>query len=592
LRPWAAILPLESVDVQLRNLLIYSQIAGRTAKTFGVVATAAIGAIVLVARTIAVIRLRMDVSPHRRAERVRQILSTRGLTLYQVSRKSSEIFGRSSPSYIPHNLYYDVSVASLSPSIHQVLALSRITNYRVSDWLAVFGFDLDAIPWLQSILPKKRTVILDSTVYDTDTWIPWFAEKLGSEIKAAIVPLGQLLIPHAPVTAKELLALEESRFLYAKVGQEDSLAFPEIGPGSIIRIDAERSREVPSPAKNFSDKRIFVVEHEFGFACSRLCSLGKGRITLRSPQLPFSLGALTLDKELRILGVVDAEIRSLPRRGGPPVTFAASTVPTGQRLPEMDSQMNLKQLIRRSRIRAGLSFRDASQLTRSIAQRLADPLYFTAPSTLSDYETLTAPPRHVQKIVTLCVLYSIGFWDFLRACGDSLEGTGGEPIPATLLPRELPHARRESNVAIREGLRQTQQNGFLGTLLKRWREVPLFLRKSLSDLTRVPNLSISEFFWVGGDPNPIHPWLENAELVVVNRRVRQPVPWSGTAFWEQPLYLLLARDGRYVCGCCTLERGFVVVHPYPDRPFSPRRFKNGTDAEVMGEVTAILRSVN
>jgi hypothetical protein len=201
----------------------------------------------------------MDVSPHRRAERVRQILSTRGLTLYQVSRKSSEIFGRSSPSYIPHNLYYDVSVASLSPSIHQVLALSRITNYRVSDWLAVFGFDLDAIPWLQSILPKKRTVILDSTVYDTDTWIPWFAEKLGSEIKAAIVPLGQLLIPHAPVTAKELLALDESRFLYAKVGQEDSLAFPDIGPGSIIRIDAERSREVPSPAKNFSDKRIVVM---------------------------------------------------------------------------------------------------------------------------------------------------------------------------------------------------------------------------------------------------------------------------------------------------------------------------------------------
>jgi hypothetical protein len=32
-----------------------------------------------------------------------------------------------------------------------------------------------------------------------------------------------------------------------------------------------------------------------------------------------------------------------------------------------------------------------------------------------------------------------------------------------------------------------------------------------------------------------------------------------------------------------------VVHPSPDRPFSPRQFKNGTDAEVVGEVTTILR---
>ena len=589
MRPWAGILLFASVDVQLRNLLIYNPLLVRAEKSSDLVAIAATCPIVLAAAAILAIRLRMNTSSNRRAERVRQILATRGVSLYEVSRRSAEIFGGSSPSHIPHSLYYDLTVSSLSPSIHQLIALSRITRYRLSDWLAVFGFELDAIPRLQCMAPSKRTVILDSTVYDTEAWIPWFADEPGSESRSAIAPLGQVLIPSAPVRAKELLAPSETKFLYAKIGREDSLAFPDIGPGSVIRIDTNRSSEALSPVRNSSDKRIFVVEHDLGFACSRLSSLANGKITLRSPQLPFAPSEFTLDRELRILGVVDAEIRSLPHHTDAPMSSAASSLPKPQRLSESGSQMNLKQLIRRSRLRSGLSFREASQLTRSIAKRLGDPLYFTAPSTLSDYETLTDPPRHIHKIVTLCGLYSIGFWEFLRASSVSLEETGGEPIPDEWIPRKLPPARRTSNVANGVKSSRNRQNGFLGMLLKRWQDIPLFLRKSLSDLTSDPNFSVSNVFWVGGEHDPIHPWLENAEFVAINRRVRKPDPWGGATFWEQPLYLLLARDGRYLCGCCTLEQGIVIVHPYPDRPLSLRQFTNGAEAEVMGRVTAILR---
>jgi hypothetical protein len=577
------------VDVQLRNLLNYSQPPLHGQKRSNLVASAATGANVQFIILFLTIRWWVLDSPNRPAERVRQILSSRGLTLYRVSRQSADIFGRLSPSFIPHSLYYDLTASSLSPSIQQVLALSRITNYRLSDWLSVFGFDLDAIPRLQCMVPRTRTVILDSSVYDTECWIPRFAESPTSEFPETIAPLRQFLVPAVPVRARELLTPGEARFLYAKVGQEDFLAFPEIGPGSIVRIDTGRAKEMPSLAKNHSDNRIFLIEHDLGFACTRLSSLGNNRITLRSPQLPFAPGELILDKEFRILGVLDAEIRPLPPRASIPTPFVASTFHRPQRLPPIDSQMSLKQLIRRSRVRAGLSFREASQLTRSIAQRLADPLYFAAASTLSDYETLAAPPRRIHKIITLCAIYSIGFWDFLRASGVSLEGMGGEPMPDELVSRELPPAARKIDAATGETLGRKRSNGFGGALLQRWQEIPLFLWKSLSEITRVPSFSVSDVFWVGTDPNPIHPWLENAEFVAVNRRVRKPAPWRGTTFWEQPLYLLLARDGRYLCGCCTLERGFVIVHPYPEKPFSPREFKNGTDAEVMGQVTAILR---
>jgi|HubBroStandDraft_6_1064221.scaffolds.fasta_scaffold00356_6 hypothetical protein len=531
------------------------------------------------------IQPRMDIPRNRQSERVRQILSTRGLTFYRASQRSAEMFGRSSPFYLPHNLHYDLAVSAATPSLYQLIALSRITRYRLSDWLAVFGFDLDAIPRLQVLVSRRRTVILDSAVYDTEAWLPWFSERSGAADLGAMTPLGQLLSPARPERARELLSPNKTRFLYAKVGQEDSLAFPDIGPGSIIRVDTGRAHE--SPVKNSADKRVFLVEYDLGFACSRLSSLGNGRVVFRSPQLPFAEGGFSPGKDLRIVGVIDAELRPLPRRDGPVAHFAVTAAPSGQRLARNGGEMNFKQLIRRSRVRAGLSFREASKLSRWVAGKLGDSQYFTAASTLSDYETLSVVPRHTQKIITLCILYALSFADLLRAGNLVLEENGAESIPDKLLRRaNLPSERKPG------GSRETnarKQSRFFEPLLERWQEVPLFLRRSLSELARVPNFSVSDVFWVGQDHDPIHPWLRNAEFVTINRRIKKPASSKGATFWEQPLYVLLTRDGRYLCGCCTLERGIVVVHPYPDRPFIPRQFKNGTDAEVVGEVTAILR---
>jgi len=533
----------------------------------------------------------MDFPANHRAERVREILSTKGLTFYRASHLSAEVFGRSSPFHLPRNLYHRLAASTATLSIYQLFALSRITGYRLSNWLAVFGIELDVISQLTVLIPRRRTVILDSYVYDSDAWVSWFVNRPGIATIDAITPLGQFLTRARPERVRELLPRNKTHFLYAKVGQGDLLAFPDVGPGSIIRIDTRESKEASSVAQNSSDERIFLVEHDFGFTCSRLSTLGNGRVTFRSPQFPFAEGGFTLGRDLRILGVVDSEILPVPHRQDPNARLATTNAQKRQRHLGNQTELNLRQLIRRSRLRAGLSFREASKVTRWIAQRLADPLYFTAASTLSDYETLSSAPRHIQKILALCIVYAIGFGDFLRACGLAFEETGAESIPDEFIPREIPFIRRKSNSPNAEGLSRGE-NGFLNNLLKRWEEVPFFLRKSLSELTGLPHFSVSDVIWVGGDPHPIHPWLDGAEFVAINRRVKKPTSTKGTTFWEQPLYLLLTRDGRYLCACCTLERGLVVVHPYPDRPFAPRQFKNGTDAEVMGEITTILRRLD
>jgi len=73
------------------------------------------------------------------AERMRSILAHKGLTLYQVSRESEALYGRSSPHFVPHNLYYGLRGGVSRPSVYQILALSRISGYALPDWLRVFG---------------------------------------------------------------------------------------------------------------------------------------------------------------------------------------------------------------------------------------------------------------------------------------------------------------------------------------------------------------------------------------------------------------------------------------------------------------------
>ncbi len=523
-----------------------------------------------------------------RAEQVRQILSSRGLTLYRVSQQTAQVFGRSSRFYVPHNLYYDVANPSLIPTIHQLLALSHITNYRLYDWLAVFGFELDKISRVRLLIPRQRTTLLDSTVYDTHAWIPWFAERPIAGLLPPIAPLRQLLASAKPRRAKELLSLSKRRFLYGKVGEGDVHAFPHLAPGSIVRVDVRRSEELLTDGENMAERPFFFVEHASGFTCSQLMVLEKDRIMLHSPQHPCAQLELRLGKEARILGVIDAEIRPLTDHSGVQMPHRAAGLPKPGPLQAPNLRTNLKDLLRSSRLRVGLSFREASDMSRWIANTLSDELYFAAPSTLSDYETLSGPPRHIQKIITLCVLYCIDFQEFLRACGLPLDQIGHDPIPDELVPRQAPN--RSHGLPIPDGQESLQEyDGFLDSLMKQWEEVPLFLRHSLSELTGLKSFSLSDLYWVGGDKMPIHRCLINATLVVVNRRVKKPTQSTANAVCEQPIYLILKRDGSYLCGRCALQQGSLVVHAYPGGPFGTQQFRNGIDAEVIGQVTTVLR---
>jgi hypothetical protein len=221
-----------------------------------------------------------------------------------------------------------------------------------------------------------------------------------------------------------------------------------------------------------------------------------------------------------------------------------------------------------------------------IAEALREERYFCSPNSLIDYETNPRLPVHIHKIISLCVLYSLGFWELLAAAGLNTGDSGQEPIPDALVGRGAPDSRQTANEAAASN---TKQPNFLASLIAEFQEIPLFLRHSLSTITGLSGLSVRDVFWTGGRTSSLHPYLKDAVFVSLNRRLKNPVLLKRKSLWEQPLYILLLRDGTYVLTGCSLEGSTLVAHPFADGFSRPQMFRNGVDAEVIGKVTALFR---
>ena len=512
------------------------------------------------------------------AESVQAILDSKGLSLYRVSQESAELFGRSSPYFLPHNLYYDLRAGSFRPSIHQIWALSRISGYRVADWVRVFGYNLEDITRLQVLLPSTRTVLLETSLTDPNEWVRWFETRSDGIAAPLIVPLAKLLkeAPARPISSLQYLSAR--RFLYAKVGREDALAFPDLAPGSIVRVNPDILHSAHREKSTISD-RIFLIEHSRGFCCCRIRVLGDGIIVPFDNGLGYAQVELRCPQEARLVGVVDLELRPLLGAEEPKVAKDLSRHWKSQLLPDRE---DFEQLLKGTRKRRNLSVREASRMSRTIADVLKDDRYTISPSSLSDYELRNAAPRDFHKIVTLCSIYGLQFESLMKRIGVDLAHAGAESMPGRYL------SRTELSVAAKSADAGVVPTGFLGKLLDECQEIPFFLRHCLGYFSGSSHFSLEDFFWVGGDA-PLHPYVRRGLVVMVNRRRKTPFHFVSKPLWQQPISVVLKRDGTYLAACCGVENGTLVIHPYSRDFHRNEEYRLHQDAEVAGQIVAIAR---
>jgi len=326
---------------------------------------------------------------------IKCVLKRDRLTVSRASALTGMRYGKDTPYYVPPTFLYKVR-NGITPHVCQLVALSQVTGCGFSDWMKLCGFDL------RLILPLQLEVHIERT--------------------ALITPVS----PHDFFFVGRISKIDGSdRYLFVKIGSADNVLYPKLLSGSVVRADRRYAPQVHTG--EHADELLWLVEHPGGLACCHVKRIDNEHIVLLPNRPPLSAWPLRLSREARVLGLIDLELH--PRRAHqfgsryrPIKTETLATIPRSNR------PMSLSTLLRSSRARTGLTLRAAHQKTVRVAQLLQNPDYRIPLGLLSDYEAIDRFPRHIAKIISLCVVYGIDFWQLMQAGGSQIDDAGKAPL--------------------------------------------------------------------------------------------------------------------------------------------------------------------
>lgn len=519
------------------------------------------------------------------SRRLKAFLRSLEMTVYQISQMTGRPpFGEGTRAHIRDALYAEIE-SGQTPDIHQLAALARLTRYRLVDWLALFGYHVDDILRLQLELHTEHTVVLPNTIYDSLVLQPWIRQldtRVDLERTHSLVTMIDAMC-HAPLGALD--QLNRRRFLYARVGRRDDIMGPRLVAGSIVRVDPTRTTVAPLGGP----RSMYLVQHLSGLSCCYV-ELQDDRhvILLPDDDVPRVMRC-RIGKEATILGAIDLELRPLqatrPNLSQPPRDLHNSHARLSDPMTERSGGAGA--YARTTRERVGVSFREAQAMTQRIAAYFDDKRYKIALGSLSDAETYDGLPRHISKIFSLCIAYCMDPWQYLRAGGVPVNELNGAAIPRQFLHDE------DANVDCAQQVRMvpgSDQNRATEAIIGRLGEVPFFLLRSVGSIIGQEQLSLDDVYVWGRREPVLHPLLNGALLLLVNRRQRRvPDARSRLLLAERPLFLIRGLDGRYQAGMCAVDGDLVLVLPHSTSRMPVLAYP-ARDVVVIGRIAALVRA--
>ena len=92
--------------------------------------------------------------------------------------------------------------------------------------------------------------------------------------------------------------------------------------------------------------------------------------------------------------------------------------------------------------------------------------------------------------------------------------------------------------------------------------------------------------YIGLHDMTLYPLLRPGSFVQIDPRVRKIQPLRWRTEFDRPIYFVELRDG-YACSWCELHEGHLLLLPHPLSACAVRRVLYGTDAEIVGQVSAV-----
>jgi len=186
-------------------------------------------------------------------------------------------------------------------------------------------------------------------------------------------------------------------------------------------------------------------------------------------------------------------------------------------------------------------------------------------------------------LIAICAVYCLSAGRILKASGLHPDDAGQLRMPEEFLGSS-------ANVDVADGNGPSPR--FFEEMRHRFGEIPFFLRQALPFLFGMHDLTVRDLFWAGGAQVFTHRYLTGTVFLVVDRNKKTPRSSLSSPTWAQPLYLLQLRDGRYLCAACSLQDDTLMPRPCLTGFPKVMQLRNKVDAEVVGKVVGVVRTLH
>lgn len=240
------------------------------------------------------------------------------------------------------------------------------------------------------------------------------------------------------------------------------------------------------------------------------------------------------------------------------------------------------------RSRLGITTRDVTEKSQRIAEAEGNQEFYISNAWLTQIENTEATPS-IYKLYSISTIYHIKFTDLLEIFGVNLEKIAKHRLS---MPLENTHL---TNIEVEDGGRTVtfpvrfdrgfslERTNLLSRMVELWGEIPISLIQHL-------DLRHSLYGYIGFEDMTLFPMLRPGSFVQINQKVTRVHSSKWRSEYDRPIYFVELRDG-YACCWCELQGGQLLLVPHPLSPCNIRQYAFGTEAEIVGQVTAVAMRI-
>lgn len=256
---------------------------------------------------------------------------------------------------------------------------------------------------------------------------------------------------------------------------------------------------------------------------------------------------------------------------------------TGKK-PALDAPLRAGEQLRGLRTRRGITTREVEEYSRVIADDHGNEEFYISNAWLTQIENRNSVPS-IYKLFSLSVIYHIRFDELLEIFGVDLNTSSrfrtAFPLQNThLVTLEIPAPGTRVTFPVRfdRGF-DVAQTSLISRMVEIWGEVPAALIQKL-------DVRHCQYGYIGLGDYTMYPLLRPGSFVQVDSHTRRcdAVDWR-TEF-DRPIYFVEMRDS-YACSWCEVRGSQITLIPHPLSACSIRQFAYPSEAEIVGQVTAV-----